>query len=321
MSKTFLGNFPQTANVPPNMAAHPNSIQIFGFRLFIDASFIGIPIVSPNDINSVYSTWFYCNKCNKWLKLSGTIGNIRSHLRNVHPEVQQIEHTQISSFGRAQLFREFCLITGLPFRIIDHPIIQKLFPEIGNRHDLSNLCTDVSGKIQNYLKVKLQSALHISIAMDEWTDQCNRRYLGIQAICIFRDAYEILTLAQTPILEVNASASVLSSILKKNLKKYDIKLKVDYVVSDTTAVMPATAIQLGLKWSPCYCHILNLVAGDFTKCISLLVGPILEIQKTLGRSTLFTQFCIQKNQGFFQSRCQQKHVGIAIIKHSMLLSN
>lgn len=183
--------------------------------------------------------------------------------------------------------------------IVDHPIIQKLFPDIGNRFDLSNLCSEVSAKIQTHLKIKLQSALHIAIAIDEWTDQCNRRYLGIQGICIFTDTYEIFTLAQSPIFEVNATANVLASIVKQNLKNYGIEMKTDYMISDTTPVMPATASLLNLKWSPCYCHVLNLVAGDFTKCISMIVSPILEIQKKLGRSTLFTQYCIQKKSKIF----------------------
>lgn len=118
MSSKFLGNFSQTMAVPPNMPSHPDSIQIFGFRLFNEASFIGIPIISPNNNDSVHLVRFICKKCNRWLKLSGTIGNIHSHLRSLHYVPSNNDQRQISSFGRAQLFREFCLIAGLPLLII-----------------------------------------------------------------------------------------------------------------------------------------------------------------------------------------------------------
>lgn len=321
MSKTLYENFPQVVDPPQGMKPHPENIQIFGLRLFKDASFISIPVISPHDSNSVYSNRFYCSECNKWLKMSGTIGNIRSHLKCVHMETMQQTQENISSFERIQLFKQFCLITGLPFRTIDHPIIQKLFPGIGNRIDLSHFCSEVSSKIRNYLKIKLQSALYIAIAIDEWSDQSNRRYLGMQGICIFQDAYEIVTLAQTPIFELNANANVISSIVKKNLKRYNIKDKVDYIVSDTTPVMPAAATLLQLNWSPCYCHILNLVAGDFTKFISMIIDPILAIQKKLGRSTVFTQFCIQKSRQYTRYHCLQKLAGIVISEHYMLLKN
>ena len=124
------------------------------------------------------------------------------------------------------------------------------------------------------------------------TDQCSRRYLGIQGICIFPDSYSIYTLGHMPITEVNATADVLATMVSENLNIYNIANKVEYIISDTTAVMPATTRNAGLKWSPCYCHILNLVAEEFTRNICELIDPILDLQKHLSKSTLFTQFCI-----------------------------
>ena len=77
----LVDNFKEIQEVPMDLKKHPDSVQIFGIKLFKDASFISIPIISQIDPNSIPLSRFYCHKCRKWLKLSNTIGNIRSHLK------------------------------------------------------------------------------------------------------------------------------------------------------------------------------------------------------------------------------------------------
>ena len=50
--------------------------------------------------------------------------------------------------------------------------------------------------------------------------------------------------------------------LLEEIKKPENERKIDMFTTDTTAVMPKMVEELGLKWVPCFAHVLNLIVQD-----------------------------------------------------------
>ena len=283
---------------------HPNEVklegiegvQVFAFRQFEECNFIYLAVISSYNPNVFFKEKFYCAKCCRWLKISSTLGNIRSHIKSMHKEVLGTKNEpNFVELKYIQMFAFFLLKNGLSFRLVEDPIIQEMFPHMYTRKEQSDLCTEMAKKIREHLTLRLQSAIYISVAIDEWTDKKMRRYLGVHAHCTFAFEWKHFTLGFLPLISVHADAEALSNLTIKCFQSYSIDAKVDYIVSDTTAVMPRTTELCCKKWSPCYCHIMNLTIGDFTEALSGLIDPILSLQRNLSMSTGFTSFCSASN--------------------------
>ena len=276
-----------------HQANHPDGVQIFDWRAHRTYPFLIVPVISP-DLTQVDERYFFCTMCKRWYRLSGTIGNLNSHIRRKHNNLVT-QDQNMSEQERTSMFTKFVLTTGLPFRTVEHPIIRKLFPSIGSRKDLAVKCSHVANEIRRKIGHELANAMIITISADEWTDGALNRYLGIQVYSTSASAYKVLTIALVPITELHATAIVLGDIIKVKLEEYNITDRVQRLITDTTAVMPAVSEYIGIKWSPCYCHIANLILQKFISAISDKFRSITDLQKKLSHSTIFRTFCRQHN--------------------------
>ena len=59
--------------------------------------------------------------------------------------------------------------------------------------------------------------------------------------------------------------------------------------------MQNVAKELGIDWFPCFCHVANLILGDFVSSINQQFSAIQNLQNHIGRSSVFKRFCIQEN--------------------------
>ena len=125
-------------------------------------------------------THFLCSKCHRWYCFSGTIGNLNHHIEHMHKDLLQGAVTEISADDRKKLFKKFILTTGISFSTVEHPIIQKLFPGIGSRKDISALCTVTAHAVCKAIQARLAEDTYLTVTTGEWTDEANNKYIGIQ---------------------------------------------------------------------------------------------------------------------------------------------
>ena len=275
---------------------HPRKTDCKGWVRNLTFPFILAPVTDDEKLPpEVDSSYFFCTRCCSWYSMNGTIGNLHVHISHRHHELVQ-NQKEMSTNERNRLFKYFLLTSGLPFQILDNPIIAQLFPGIGTRKDIATYCSKQADAIRAIIRSRIVHAHKISISIDEWKDQMSRRFLGIQAYNEYPDKYEIYTLGLMPIEAIHATAQVLAGITSKCLGNYGVeKDQVVAIVTDTANVMKATSDCLELRWSPCYCHIANLILQSFIKASGEAFKEIQEIQRTLGSNPMFRQFC--KNRG------------------------
>ena len=293
MRKQYFDRSVQSLPVP--VPDHPKKVIPVSWKTHCNYPFIAIPIVSTRDPEEVSKTHFFCTTCCRWYSFSGTMGNLNHHIKNKHSELIAEEKHSLSEEARNKLFINFMLGQGIPFRMIDHPTIQQLFPRIGNRKDLSSTCSALAQRINSKIRESISNAYHLAVSTDEWTDQANLRYLGVQIHAITYASYDIRTIGLMQITELHASSKVIADMLKAKFEEYKIVGQVQGLVTDTAKVMKKVAEDMRIQWSPCYCHIVNLILGSFINSITMQFKCVQDLQNKLGRSTIFKQFCIREN--------------------------
>lgn len=297
----MLNNFRfDSAMLPAEVAAHPQNVQIFGFRTFKGEDWIIIPRTDPDDESKFDFTYFYCAKCKKWLKMSNTIGNINSHIKCVHPETLDThEMERITEQERVALGRKYILLNGLPFSTAENKYFTKLCPSVGTRKSLSRLCSQVAKDVKICIKGRLVHAKHIYLSADEWSDDAVQRYLGVHAICIDGKEYYNVCLALEPITDEHANAENLKELLKKILSSYNIENRIEGIVTDTAATMVALCTSMGIEWSPCYCHVMNLLMEDIVTSSDEHLHLLFSLQSHLGRSPVFHNYILARGSKTF----------------------
>ena len=294
----MLAHFAQQSQVNTDtIPAHPNGLHIFGFRSLPDYDYILVAIIDPVNTLIIDDHYFYCSKCQKWLRISNTIGNIRKHLRNVHQVIDNVHHPELSQIEKGVLARKMVLLNGLPFSFIENPQLQQICPLAGTRQNLAALCSRVAEDVRRNIKAHFQPGGNIIwVTIDEWTDKNSQLYLGVNAFIKTRvNNVEKVCVAHQPLSAISNDAPYISGILQEILDNYFPRSKIEGLVTDTTNLMPAIAHVMGLKWRPCYCHIINLLMHSFVQSISDLLEPLFIIQRTLGSSTVFHNYLIQQN--------------------------
>ena len=283
-------------DLPVEATPHPKRISICGWSRSIMYSFIFVPVTdleaNPPKINSAY---FFCSRCSIWYSMNGTIGNMHNHIKHKHYELVPNE-VVLSREERNRNFRYFILTRGLPFSILDDPIIATLFPGIGTRKDLASSCSSIADVIRGVLRSRIVHAQKISLSIDEWKDANSARFLGVQAYCEFPTTYEIYTLGLIHITSKSATARVLADITQ-NCVRDQYQVEEDQlvgIVTDTANVMKATSDCLGLEWYPCYCHVANIILQTFIQACEKPFNEVQEMQRQLGRNSAFRDFCRSK---------------------------
>jgi hypothetical protein len=157
----------------------------------------------------------------------------------------------------------------LPFSFAESPRLRAMFSVADDRRSLSNYAPTLSRAVRETIRPQIQACHDLVLVFDEWSDGCGLPYLGLKVHgwYLFKEEvrYRGWCLGHVPLEEKTAEA--LSQATLAILNDYGICQKVTYVVSDTTAVMPATVRIMGKTWCPCWAHILNLMLGKIVECV------------------------------------------------------
>lgn len=274
---------------------HPDNIQMFGFRCFEGQDTINVPIIDPNDDTVIELSKFYCTSCRKWLKLSGTIGNIRSHIKSRHPNLLTVpDQLAINQVEKNRLAKQYILLNGLPFSTAEDEIFAQLCPGIGSRKTMSALCTEVALKVKKGIAMKLVNASLMWITFDGWSDAASQEYLGVQAHVLYQDKFCHFCLAHQPLSAVRVDAPYIAGVMSEILTDYNIpRNKISGYVSDTTNLMPAIANVMHGTWVPCFCHVMNLMVETFIQSCEGKLDYLFTLQRFLGSSTVFHNYLLQ----------------------------
>lgn len=279
---------------------HPDNLQFFGLNRFNDVDFLAVPRTDPDDDQKMDFKYFYCGKCKKWLKMSNTIGNINSHIKSCHANlIRPTVAERITDQQRISYGRKYVLLNGLPFATVENKYFMKLCPSCGDRKFMSTLCSQVAKDVRLNIRRKLTDAENIYITADEWTDSAVQQYLGVHAVCVGGGKYYNVCLAHEPLTDIHADADSLKDTLERILTQYGINGKVEGIVTDTAAVMKSLAEKIGLAWSPCFCHVMNLIMEDIVDSCENLLSLLFQLQSHLGRSTVFHNYLIQNGSKTF----------------------
>lgn len=277
---------------------HPNpNVTVFGLKCYDKADCIVVPIVDVNDTSVLNLEYYYCTICKgKWKKIAGTIGNINHHLKAKHANLAALPaDTQLSAADRIKLGKKFVLLNGLPFSLIEDEYFGKLCPGIGKRKALSDSCSTIAAQIRNAIKVRLTAAINIWVTFDEWSDAATQEYLGVHAFALFNDSVKHYCIALQPLVVLNLDAAYISIVLSEIFDDYNILAKIKGFVTDSAPVMIATAHNFGdgIKWIPCFCHIMNNLMGKFITASEAKLSYLFKLQRSLGSSCLFHNFVVQ----------------------------
>lgn len=308
---------------PDEVTPHPEQIDIYAFYAYEKYSIILMASTMNQEKETISTNFFYCTICKKWLKFSGTSGNINSHIKSLHLNLIQPEEMKPLSRAEAlQHARKFILMKCLPFSVVNDQHFAALIPGLGTRKNMADLCTKTAGIIRHEMKARLQKSEHIWISFDAWSDPQLQTYLGINALCMYNMAYSNFMIAHKPLISQEKDAGFLSAVIHEVLEEYQIDKKVEGCVTDNANVMKAVASALEIQRRPCYCHLMNLIIRDFIDASQSKIGFLTVMQKTLSCSSKWQSFIMTSKANVLSlpSYTQTRWYSIfSLIKNSILL--
>ena len=237
---------------------------------------------------------FFCFKCRKWLKTSRTFGNIKAHLKNVHNDVF-VSRTCLSEQQKAIHARRFILLNGLSFSLIESPDLKAIAPLAGSRKSISCQCTSIAEDIRRKISQISNRSCCCWLVVDEWADSGKQSYLGVHA-SLLDGNFEFISvcLAHQPLSAIHCDAPYIAGIIAELCSNLLPGTRIIGIVTDTTNLMPAIANCLTVDWSPCFCHVMNLLMQDFVNACDKKLQLLFMIQRSLGSSQVFHNYLVNQ---------------------------
>lgn len=95
---------------------------------------------------------------------------------------------------------------------------------------------------------------------------------------------------------MNLDAEYIAIVLGEIFDDYSIMNKIKGFVTDSAPVMIAAAQKFGegIKWIPCFCHIMNNLMGKFISASEAKLSYLFKLQRSLGISCLFHNYVTQE---------------------------
>jgi hypothetical protein len=240
---------------------------------------------------------FFCSLCNQWFSLCGSSGNALKHARTRHIDhVFATEHEPIPTDEKrettildvARLFLEH----DLPFSLAGSPLFRRITNTQFTRQAISDEIARERKRMDDVVIEELSTVSHAAITCDEWTDCGLNRYFGITALAVTPSGYRSFCLSHWPMDVTAGTAEALCEIMTTVLKYFfpGAQEKIEYLVTDTAAVMPRMVRLLSKKWMPCWAHVLNLMLTDILDQVTPMLRPILDLVRLTSCSTRWTGF-------------------------------
>jgi hypothetical protein len=182
-----------------------------------------------------------------------------------------------------------CLDQDISFRTLASPSFRDVTGVRVNRNALSALATTMRVSVDKEIKNQLSMATHCALTFDEWTDVAMLQYVGVKAHVTGPDGHHIYCLDHWPLREDSANAANLARIIEMIITKFVIRRILEFVVTDTTNVMPLTVRTLKLSWMPCWGHVINLMLCDIIAEVRGDIQPIMNMVSVVSGSTKWTK--------------------------------
>ena len=338
ISQYFGDPYTDTPATWPNTPDGKEIVRFLQHTKYADC-FLGV-----TNQNEVVYEYFYCLKCRAWKKISTSVGHITMHFNtSSHNEKVFEAQNNLSREWQIRLIKMielFILSNGLPFSLIEDPYL-KIIPELGNRKHVRNKSINLAKKVRSLIKEILARVEYCTISLDEWTDICQKRYLGITCHTTLECRLKIFSLAHVSIDPIIASddrdhlvADDLAFITNSILKAYNISSKVLLIVTDRAKVMEKCVVKLNdlrmhlhedlVLWGNCCCHVLNSFLTEYLKLFQQEFKEIVNIQKKLIKSEIFESFLIRRNAKVTRipSYCEVRWYSLfRMLKYMIILKN
>ena len=302
--------FVQPQSTPSTLDPYPFQETVVSFLQHKDfhECFIAVTENGPN------FKYFYCSRCRSWKSLGTSIGHVKMHFdTRGHNDAKFFEEHKLSREWQEKLIKNiqlFILANGYPFSMIEDSHLQ-IVPELPHRKQLKDISLKMAEKLRSTIKSILNRCEYCTFSLDEWSDILRRRYLGISCHTRLEGSLKVLFIAHISLDKViqddardHYCADDIAFIIDEVAKGYDVCDKLILIVTDRASVMSLAAQkyndirisrnQLPVLWCGCVCHIVNSLLSKFISELLPLFKPIMDIQKRLSHSEVFTSFLMRK---------------------------
>jgi hypothetical protein len=239
--------------------------------------------------------YFFCTVCAQWFSLSGSSGNALKHVRTRHPDQIGDPHPVDTDEDRINTIADVVdLFLGhdLPFALAEDPLFRRMTKAHFTRQAISAEIPRIRRRLDEQVADELACAAHVYLTCDEWTDCGQNRFFGIQALAVSSNGYKSFSLAHWPMAPEQGTAKGLSGVMTAVLKRFFPKghEKIEFIITDTTNVMPAMVNLLRKKWMRCWAHVMNLVLHEILQRVIPVLQPILDLVRLTSASSRWAKF-------------------------------
>jgi hypothetical protein len=252
--------------------------------------------------------YFFCTICKAWFKLSKTSGNALKHGRIKHSDHyfdtdshhQSENKNDVVVNNTLQDVVSLFLRHDLSFRLAESQMFRRMTGTNFTRQAVSEEVKRMKVKYDTEIIDELKHMPYIVLTCDEWTDCAMNGYFGIRAIGLAPEKYGTsvctkyvcFSLAHWSMTSESGTAQGIKDMIGAVMKRFfpQGNSKIEWIVTDTTRVMPKAVSLLQRQWMPCWGHVLNLMLNDILKRISSTLEPILDLVRLTACSKKWASF-------------------------------
>lgn len=234
-----------------------------------------------------YHDLCFCAKCQLFLNGSGS--NLRYHCMTQHSdEAQRLEPF---SEKKMSYFLLFLLRHQIPFNASHDDVVplmlgMRWIPTVFNQ-----LVETTYNELLTSIKYEINNSSAYVIMADGWTDQANRRYLGVASKLVIGSEVRHRFLRMVDCDSFEHSSQTIAAEIRKVIELFGFQRdKIISFCSDSAAVMSSAANLLDMDWDPCLMHRLNLVYEKFFDYAPHQIHSLIAKITYLHSLTTFTDF-------------------------------
>lgn len=241
----------------------------------------------------------YCTRCRIWFNSSGS--NRLVHVANNH---QQIEKNTIvvpscdKNFDRFKTLFLYFIRHHIPLYSYNDPVlIPNLFPNFPGLPSFLNLLYNTADYLKERIMNEILEVEKIGLIIDGWTDQSQRRFIGISIFYIYNSGIVTRFLSFSNLSELSHTADAIAKEIMTVAERFSFDIsKVEVIISDSASTMKATSVKLGVHWMPCFLHLFNLCFNKFWDYSPAIAKDCIRMCNSLHKKPKFVDFLIKEKE-------------------------
>lgn len=240
----------------------------------------------------------YCTRCSTWFNSSGS--NLLAHIFHKHPmkEIDIVMPIVDIEFTRFKTLFLYFIRHHIPLYAYNDPIlIPALFPNFPGLPSFLNLLHHTSDFLKETIMKEINAAPKIGLVIDGWTDQSQRRFIGISIFYLLKNKIVTRFLSFSNLEEMSHTALAISNEIRKIADQFDFELtKLEVLVSDSASTMKATSTILGVNWVPCFLHLFDLCFNRFWDSFPNNAKDCIRMCNALQKRPKFVDFLMKERE-------------------------